>query len=264
MAARTADALDALLAHGRHVVTTQEAAHLLGVPAGHVRVRMNRYAHSGRVFSPARGLWVLVPPEFRTWAVTPGLHFIDAMMGHLGRDYYVGWLSAAEIHGSAHQRPQVLQVAVDAHLADRDVGRVRLRFAERRRVGTVPRLRRNVPTGQVWVSTPAATMLDLADDVPRGGGVSNVATLLLELTEEIDLDPQELAQTAAQFPLSAIRRLGYLLDLMEQHESAEPLHVLSEQRRYFQVDALAASAPRSGNVDPRWRVDVNTDVEPDL
>jgi predicted transcriptional regulator of viral defense system len=108
--------LDDLLAHGRHAVTTEEASHILGVPRDQVRVRMNRYAHAARVFSPARGLWVLVPPEFRTWTVVPGLHFIDAMMGHLGRAYYVGWLSAAEVHGSAHQRPQVLQVAVETHV----------------------------------------------------------------------------------------------------------------------------------------------------
>lgn len=38
------------------------------------------------------------------------------MMAHLGRDYYLGWLSAAEMYGAAHQRPQVLQVAVDRHL----------------------------------------------------------------------------------------------------------------------------------------------------
>jgi len=264
MVVRTADALDDMLAHGRHVVTTVEAAELLGVPADHVRVRMNRYAHSGRVFSPARGLWVLVPPEFRTWGVTPGLHFIDAMMGHLGRDYYVGWLSAAEVHGSAHQRPQVLQVAVESHLADRDVGRVRIRFAERRRVGSVSRVRPNVPTGQVWVSSPATTMLDLADDLRRGGGASNVATVLLELTDEVDLDPQVLAETAAQFPLSAMRRLGYLLDLIGQREIAEPLHRLCEQRSHVRADALAASAARTGIVDSRWRIDVNTDVEPDL
>ena len=236
----------------------------LCVPDDHVRVRMNRYAHSGRVFSPARGLWVLVPPEFRTWALTPGLHFIDAMMGHLGRDYYVGWLSAAEIHGSAHQRPQVLQVAVDSHLADRDVGRVRLRFVERQRVGRVSRVRHNVPTGQVWVSTVATTMLDLADDLRLGGGVSNVATVLLELSDEVDLNPQVLAETAAQFPLSAMRRLGHLLDLIELPEMAEPLHLLCEQRRHVRADALAASAARSGIVDSRWRIDVNTDVEPDL
>ena len=125
-------------------------------------------------------------------------------------------------------------------------------------------MRHNVPTGQVWVSTVATTMLDLADDLRRGGGVSNVATVLLELSDEVDLDPQVLAETAAQFPLSAMRRLGYLLDLIGQREMAEPLHVLCEHRRHVRADVLAASAARSGIVDSRWRIDVNTDVEPDL
>jgi len=103
----------------------------------------------------------------------------------------------------------------------------------------------------------------------QGAAVAGVAlfeqrgTVLLELTDEVDLDPQVLATTAAQFPLSAVRRFGYLLDLIEQREMAEPLHVLCEQRRHVRADALA-SAARSGIVDSRWRIDVNTDVEPDL
>src|SRR5712675_1744754 len=112
------------------------------------------------------------------------------MMRHLGRDYYVGWLSAAD------QRPQVLQVAVDRHLPDRDIERVRLRFTERRHLAELPRQRRNVPTGQVWVSAPETTVLDLAADPLLGGGVSNIATVLIELTEDNRLDPGQLANTA--------------------------------------------------------------------
>ena len=33
--------------------------------------------------------------------------------------YYVGLLSAAELFGAAHQRPQVFQVVVDKYLPDR-------------------------------------------------------------------------------------------------------------------------------------------------
>jgi predicted transcriptional regulator of viral defense system len=40
----------------------------------------------------------------------------------------VALLSAAELHGAAHQAPQVFQVMVDRHVRDRGVGRARLRF----------------------------------------------------------------------------------------------------------------------------------------
>jgi len=72
----------------------------------------------------------------------------------------------------------VLQVAVDRRVADKDLGRVRLRFVERKQAAEIPRLQRTVPTGQVWVSTPEATALDLAADPASGAGLSNVATVL--------------------------------------------------------------------------------------
>lgn len=261
---RTADTIDALLARGQTAVTTREAAELLGVPAEHVRVRMQPLVHSGRVFSPARGLWVAIPAEYRTWRVLPGVQFVDPMMAHLGRDYYVGWLSAAELHGAAHQRPQQLQVAVERHLADRDIGRVRLRFVERRHLRQLPRARRNVPTGSVWVSTPEVTALDLAADPRIGGGVSNVATVLVELADENRLDGRRLADAAEHYSLAAVRRLGFLLDTVEQRVLAEELHGIAEQRRTFPPDLLAPGSAERGHVDRRWRLRVNTDVEPDL
>lgn len=261
---RTAEAMDTLLAHGGLAVSTDEAAQLLQLPPEHVRVRMQPLVRNGRVFTPAKGLWVAIPPEYRTWRVLPGAHFIDPMMAHLGRDYYVGWLSAAEMYGAAHQRPQVVQVAVNRHLANRDIERVRLRFIERRHLGELPRVRRNVPTGQVWVSTPEVTAFDLAADPRHGGGVSNVATVLIELCDEGQLAAQRLVDATEHFSLAAVRRLGFLLDTIGQSDLANALHDRAEQRRHFPPDVLAPHNSGAGPVDARWRLRVNADVEPDL
>jgi hypothetical protein len=53
--------------------------------------------------------------------------------------------------------------------------------------------------------TPVATL---------GGGLSNVATVLFDLTEATGLDPENLAQLASGFSSTAVRRLGYLLELV--------------------------------------------------
>jgi hypothetical protein len=50
---------------------------------------------AGQVFSPARGFWVLIPPEFRSWRAVPASRFADVMMRALDRTYYVALLSAA-------------------------------------------------------------------------------------------------------------------------------------------------------------------------
>ena len=148
---------DWLLARGRVAVTSADVAELLEIPVDQVRVRLNQQVRKQRFFTPARGLWIPIPPEYRTWGAVPATHFIDQLMQFLERDYYVGWLSAAELHGAAHQRPQVFQVAVSAALAQRDFGRVRLRFVTRSRVNELPRVEVQTPTGNVWVSTPELT-----------------------------------------------------------------------------------------------------------
>jgi predicted transcriptional regulator of viral defense system len=256
---------DWLLAHGRTCVTTVEAAELLGVPVEQVRVRLNGPAHEGLVFTPARGLWVPVPPEFRTWGVTPALHFLDDLMRHLGREYYAGWLSAAEVHGAAHQRPQVTQVAVDRPVQDRGLGRVRVQFHTRSDLVDLPRLQLQVPTGQVWVSSPELTAVDLADDPERGGGVSNVATVLADLASDPGLDGRLLAGVAARFPSASARRLGYLLGVVEAPTDLSPLRALVGERPLARPAVLTPHGPRRGRRDSGgWGVLVNTDVEPDL
>jgi len=264
VAARTLDLLDDLVGRGRAAITTAEAADALGIPQDQVRVRMHRYVQQGRVIAPARGLWVPVPPQHRVYGSLPGLELIDLLMGHLDRDYYVGWLSAAEVYGAAHQAPQVLQVAVSASVQDRTFGRVRLQFATRARVVDVPREQRTAPTGRVWVATPATTALDLVDDPDRSGGLSNAATVLAELADDGRLTDDALAEAAGHFPITTIRRLGRLLDSLALAPLTGGLQRLASEHRRAPITALDRRSPPDGQIDHRWRVAVNTLLDPDL
>lgn len=258
------DLADWLLARGRTAVTTSEAAEILGVPAEHVRVRLHTAVRDGRLFSPSRGLWVAIPAKYRTWGAPPAVEFLDPLMAHLGREYYVGWLSAAEIHGAAHQRPQVTQVAVDKAVEDRSFGRSHLRFTRRARAGQVPRQRHNVESGHVWVSTPALTAVDLVDRPDLGGGLSNVATVLFELADTTPIDSSDLATIAASYSATAVRRLGYVLELVGASVDTSALAREVAAAPLPRAVVLDPRLPRHGSTDRRWGVVVNTDVEPDL
>lgn len=265
MAETTAPDLgDWLLAHGRTSVTTAEASALLGIPPEQVRVRLRQPVQDRRLFTPSRGLWIPVPPEFRTWGVTPATYFLDDLMRHLSREYHVGWLSAAELWGAAHQRPQITQVAVDRPLADLDLGRVRLRYYRRSRLTVRPRVRRLQPSGHIWVSSIELTAFDLADHPDRGGGVSNVATVLFELAEEATLAGEVLAQLAAEFPGATPRRLGYLLERVGAAVDLADLRREIGARPLVRPAMLTPQGPRRGAVNLAWGVQVNADVEPDL
>ena len=57
---------DWLLSHGRHAVTTAEAAELLGIPGAHVAPTLARHLAHGLLFSPTKGLYVPIPPRLRS------------------------------------------------------------------------------------------------------------------------------------------------------------------------------------------------------
>ncbi len=141
------DLPDALIGEGRYAATTDEIAALTGGSADAVRHGLARLRHQSRVFTPARSFHVMVPPEYRSWGAMPAPWFIDSMMRHLGRHYYVSLLSAAAHHGASHQAAQVFQVITDRHVEDRDFGRVRLRFYRSGFASQAPTERINTPTG---------------------------------------------------------------------------------------------------------------------
>lgn len=253
------DLPDHLLSEGTSWFTASEAANAVGIPLAHVYPGLKRLMDRGQVFSPARGFYVVIPPEFRRWGSVPAAHFVDAMMRHLDRRYYVGLLSAAELYGAAHQRPQAFQVMVARPLADRRNGRTRLSFHTRSQLCEVPTRQLITPTGYAVVSTPEATVLDLASRPADAGGLDNVATVLVELADEGALDVAALADATASATISAMRRVGWMLDRFTDLD-------VNELR-----DLATAAAPtmldphggRRGSIDAEWRVIVNTSLEPE-
>lgn len=258
--------VDWLVAHGRHWVTIGEVAELLGIPRRHVPQTLRRLRDNGSLVSPTRGAYVPVPPEFRAWGSPPASHFIDPMMHQLGHPYYVGLLSAAEVHGVAHQRPQVFQVLTPARLAERSLGRVRLEFVHATNIEGRPTSTINTPTGTMIVSTPETTALDLVSRPRRAGGISNVATVIAEMLEEGLLDGAYLGTAARHYPVAAAQRLGWLASFLTSDGVANTLDLteLSQiARTRRDPTLLVASGPRDGVYDGDWHLLVNADVERD-
>ena len=260
------DLSDWLIAHGRHWATLADVAQLLGLPERQVPPVAARLRAKGQFFSPTPGVYVPVPAEYRSWRAVPANHFIDQLMGHLGHPYYVGLLSAAEIHGAAHQRPQVFQVITPARLRDRAFGRVRLEFVTSARTAERQTVTVNTPTGTMRVATPEITVLDLVTWPGRGGGLSNVATVVGELVDDGRLDVDALALEAATYPVAVVQRSGWLIEhvaaLLGTLLDLEALARVARARR--EPTPLSASGRRAGTLDERWNILVNVEVEPDL
>jgi predicted transcriptional regulator of viral defense system len=252
---------DHLLSQGVSTFTTRDAQELLeeSSPAA-VRRALSRLRTSGQVFSPAQGFWVVIPPEYRSWGVVPAERFIDEMMRALGRVYYVALLSAASVHGAAHQAPQVFQVMCAPPLRDRAVARVRLRFFSGRHVAGAPTEPRTVATGTMRVATQELTVIDMVALPGESGGYGNVATVLGELG---DLDGSSLATLASPRDRGLARRVGWLVEHFGHCDELTPLREAAAPDE-GEPTLLRAGAGRRGRVDRTWGIRVNTDVQPDL
>jgi predicted transcriptional regulator of viral defense system len=254
--------IDDLVRSGQFLFSSEDARAALGVSVPAAKVALNRLAQRGLISSPARGFYVIVPPEYHSLHCLPPEQFVPTLMDRLGVRYYAGLLTAAEYHGAAHQRPQEFQVCLEHSRRSLGCGRVRVGFIARKLLKAVPTQSVNTPRGTLLVSTPEATALDLVGYQHRAGGLSQVATVLAELSERVEADGLVAVAPTAPPPWS--QRLGFLLDRVGAGEKAGPLKawVRSRVRNYA---VLQPEAAREGAaLDAEWKLYVNAVVEPEV
>ena len=257
-----ADLVDDLQSRGRYTFTGAELqAHgLRSDIAWQAAVR--RLKQQGRIVAPRRGFYVAVPIEYRVAGCPPASWFIDDLMRHLGQPYYVGLLTAASLHGAAHQQPMAFQVVTNRPTRQVTAGRVRIEFHVNRAVKQVPVSEIQTEAGTMRVSTPEVSAFDLVRYSEASGHLSNVATVLSELAEKIQAD--KLVALAPLYRVPEVQRLGFLLELVAKPVLAEPLAKWLQRERFRPVPLSHGGALGKKRPDPRWRVIPNVRIEVDL
>jgi predicted transcriptional regulator of viral defense system len=260
---RTNEVVGWLLSHGIIAVTNEELSALLGVSQNQMLQRLAPLVKRSEIVSPCRGFWIPIPFEYRQWGAPEATYYIDRMMRFLEMDYYIGWMSAASILGAKHHAVQVFQVATDRQMRNRVVGRSDFRFFQRSNVGLLPTFLHKTQTGTIKVSTRAATMLSVTNDLSIAAGLDNAANIIIELSETEESFIDEVAVYSSLFPISALRRLGWILDNFTETTQLDTLEKLSKESS-VKVTKLATYKAYSDRIDTRWSIDLNERVEPDL
>lgn len=253
---------DWLIAHGLPTVTTDECAHLLGVPVNEVPQRLVRLRTKGQLVSVARGLWIAVPAEYREMGAPEPMRYIHNLMGFYKCDYCVGWLSAATFHGASHHAPQVFQVAVNKSLRKRSIGRSELQFYFRSYVYQITKKRISLSNGSALVCSPGATMLMAAADPLYCAGIDNTATIICELADNHPDFMKDIMADAQLFPKAAVRRLGWILDHIAETSDLEEL--LDFCSGVSEPTVLSPGGGRTGSIDKKWNIIENRGIEADI
>lgn len=260
--AETADIrryLDALQGRGRYSFTDAEARESVALSGRAVSEALRRLRRAGAIATPRRGFNVIVTPEYREAGCPPASWFVDDLMRFTGRAYYVGLLTAAAVHGAAHQQPMRFQVVTDRPMRPAEAGRVHVEFHVSRDVRVTPVERVQTDTGYMRVATRESTAFDLVRFVAASGGLGTVAAVLSELAEGLDAD--SLRELAAARPTHEVQRLGHLLDAIGCPRLADPLARALGGRRVRTV-LLAPGRPVGGEAPSLpWRVVANEDLD---
>ena len=225
-----------------------------------------RLCSNKTIASVYRGFYVIIPVQYVLRGSVPATYYIDQLMAYLSKPYYVCMLSAAELLGAAHQRPQQFSVMTT--------------FPKRRGVSTrnviidwfyreeLPEdalITKNTETGTIRISNPLLTAADLVQYQQHVGGLSLVATILEELSEQINIKSQ-FASLASFVKKVTWQRLGYILEhVVEENELADELYEqirnLPGSLMYMPLSTSAEDNTSERN--SRWKININVQIEQD-
>ncbi len=255
--------VDQLQSRGRYSFLKSEAQAALHLTDSALVKTLWRLERRNRIRTVKRGFYIIVPLEYASTGILPPEWFIADLMKYMEQPYYVGLLSAAALHGAAHQQPQEFHVVLPSHQRDIRVHVLQLRFFKKSGMGLSPVQESKTPTGFIKVSNPAVTAMDLVAYASRVGGLDRVLTILQELSEKIT--PHMLVEAAKkEKQLSHIQRLGWLFEKAGQQQLAKALAewlMLKNPKR----TPLDPASPRAGFPrNEKWNVVLNADVEGEL
>jgi len=262
------DYIKSVRARGRYHFTSQEALTELKVSPNALRTGLYKLRKKGEIISPAKNLYIIIPPEYQSVGCLPPEELIPILMKHWGLDYYACLLTAALYHGASHQKPQVFQIMVSKQLNAILCGKVKIEFIYKKSLENIPIQNRVVKSGYLKVATPEATAMDLFLYPHRAGGLNHVATILSELLEIIN--NKELLKLASSSMQKAwVQRLGYTLEKIDPVEIKKRDELINSLKEYLSQQSLGFVALVPGlsikgmvkNHD--WMIIENTTIESD-
>ncbi len=254
--------VESLQAQGRYTFTRIDAE--MGTKRSFVAVQsaLRRLKKQSRIVSPRRGFYVIVPPEYRATGSPPASWFIDELMSYIGQPYYVGLLSAAALHGAAHQQPMIYQVMTSKPTREMQAGKVFIRLSMSKNVTQMPVVEKETETGTMLVASIETTAFDLVRYSAIAGHFNNVATVLSELADSIDA--KALVEIADLVKIPDVQRLGFLLDAIGESQLADSLYQWLEIRSPRAIPLQPGVDAADVNINNRWHILPNIELEVDI
>lgn len=259
----TTDYLQSIRSNGRYAFTLNELTKNVPKPIRNIRKDIDRLRNKGEIINIVRGFYTVLPDEYKNMGIIPVEFYIDDLMNFMKKDYYVGLYSAAMLHGAGHQQPQEFFVVIRSPKSRKVTANdLIINFNEKRRFPSAGIEKIKSETGYFRVSSRELTFLDLIYFEKAIGGLDRVITILIELAEEIKTSNMK-SVLKNNFPASSVQRAGYLAENFGM-DKLHPIFEAHLAKRKLRPVLLHSSGDKSGEMDDKWSIIVNTDLEADI
>lgn len=255
---------------GKRCFTIEQVISDLNISRNYARVALHRLLSVGDIISPAKGLYVIVPPENQPYGSIPAEELVPILMKYFQVDYYVSLLTAASFYGAAHQKPSRFQIITNKRINHPlKFGQIELELVYKKSLVNLPTQDFTVNTGYLKVATPELVAIDILNYPNRSGGLNHIATVLSELIESIDENKLILLADGINEKYQ-LQRLGYILEKIETMDDDKTNRIIAKLEEYLsdklkQYIPLASELPKAGSSRvKKWKIIENTNIESDL
>lgn len=254
------DYLTKVMAKGRYTVSFEELQEKFTISNKALLQNIYRLKRKNKLAQVRKGFYVVIPPQYSIRVMIPPTLFIDDMMKHLHRDYYIGLLSASALHGVSNQQPMEFQIITQKNaLRKIKNNKLIIHFFTKINWEENQIIKIKTETGFIDVSTLELTAFDLVRFHKQIGGLNRIVPIIDSLSEEIK--PSLLSQIADNQPYTVIQRLGFLLEKLEKRKLSDSL-LKSIKRSKMKKTVLSLShKSRTGDIDEQWKIIINTELD---
>jgi len=254
------DYLTEIQSKGRYSLTLNELQTKFDTSEKAILQKIYRLKNKKQLAQVRKEFYVIIPPQYSNRGMVPPTLFIDDMMDFLNKEYYVGLLSAAALHGAGHQQPMEFQI-VNKKPALRSIQNQKLAisFFTKSEWEQDQIKEKKTETGYIKVSSPELTAFDLVYYSKKIGGLNRIIPILKDLIESIKLSA--IGKTARKQKIQNIQRLGYLFEELGAINIANSLYKKINRKNSRKILLSLAHKNKKGQVNDKWKIIVNTELD---
>lgn len=252
--------LSIFIEQGKTFFTLEEADSLFPLAKTEVTVKqlVSRMVKQGLLMRIKDGLYYIIPYEQNAEDFMPDWHLLAEPLA--GGDHYIGYYSALQIHNLITQPSLKEQIVVNRQIkpSKLNIKGVEFQFIYHNADHFFGAKKTWIDSfNKVQCSDLEKTIIDCLFKPNYAGGIVEVAKAIYMAKDKIKY-PQLLNYTVRFNSQAVIKRLGYLLELLEIDTVIIPE---LQKIRTKAIVPLDTELPKEGVISTRWSVQQNIDSQ---